>query len=153
MISRIRTDGHAHHSLYVCAITRLSHRAIRRFSVWTLNRIIYVSLQWTQRRSERMMRQCHREKPSFLHTLILGNQKQTSQKIYKTLIFLITLGRMQKIRHYWAQMKKGPKFQLGRFCPEPFNYLCAIYFHFVFPLYCPCCMLSNTLLLNLAEKK
>ena len=43
------------------------------------------------------------------------------QKKYKRLIFLIMLGHMQKISHFWAQMKKDPKCQLGRFCPEPFN--------------------------------
>ena len=25
---------------------------------------------------------------------------------------------MQKISHFWAQMKKDPKCQLGRFCPS-----------------------------------
>ena len=122
MLSRTQTDGLAPHPLYVCATTTLSHRAIHKFGVWTLNRIIYVSLQWTRQRSERTIRQCHREKWSFLHTLILGNQKQTSQKKYKTLIFLIMLGHMQKISHFCAQMKKDPKCQLGRFCPEPFNW-------------------------------
>ena len=29
---------------------------------------------------------------------------------------------MQNISHFWAKMKKDPKRQLGRFCPEPFNY-------------------------------
>ena len=29
------------------------------------------------------------------------------------------LGHMQKINHFWAQIKKNPKCQLGRFC---FNY-------------------------------
>ena len=29
---------------------------------------------------------------------------------------------MQKISHFWAKMKKDPKYQLGRFWPEPFNY-------------------------------
>ena len=24
--------------------------------------------------------------------------------------------------HFWAKMKKDPKCQLGRFCPEPFNW-------------------------------
>ena len=67
------------------------------------------------------MKQCRREKRSFLHTLILGNKKQTSPKKYRTLISLILLGHMQKISHFWAKMKKDPKCQLGRFCPEPFN--------------------------------
>ena len=104
------------------ASSRLSHRAIRGKWVRTLNSIIYVSLQWTRRRSERTMKQCRREKRSFLHTLILGNKKQTSPKKYRTLISLILLGHMQKISHFWAKMKKDPKCQLGRFCPEPFNY-------------------------------
>ena len=46
-----------------------------------------------------------------MHTLILGDQKQTSQKNYRT-------HHMQKVSCFWAQMKKR---QLGRFCPEPFN--------------------------------
>ena len=29
---------------------------------------------------------------------------------------------MQKISHFWAQMKKDPKCQLRRFVAEPFNY-------------------------------
>ena len=29
---------------------------------------------------------------------------------------------MQKISHSWAQIKKNAKCQLGRFCPEPFNW-------------------------------
>ena len=32
------------------------------------------------------------------------------------------LGHMEKVSHFWAQMKKNAKCQLGRFCPEPFNY-------------------------------
>ena len=67
------------------------------------------------------MKQCRREKRSFLHTLILGNKKETSPKKYRTLISLILLGHMQKISHFWAKTKKDPKCQLGRFCPEPFN--------------------------------
>jgi len=47
-------------------------------------------------------------KTKLLHTLILGNKKQTSQKKYRTLIFLTMLGHMQKISHFWAQMKKEP---------------------------------------------
>jgi len=46
-----------------------------------------------------------------LHTLILGNKKQTSPKKYRTLISLILLGHMQKISHFWAKMKKDPKCQ------------------------------------------
>ena len=30
------------------------------------------------------------------------------------------LGHMQKVNHFWAQIKKKPKCELGRFCPEPF---------------------------------
>ena len=67
------------------------------------------------------MKQCRREKRSFLHTLIIGNKKQTSPKKYRTLISLILLGHMQKISHFWAKMRKDPKCQLGHFCPEPFN--------------------------------
>ena len=55
---------------------------------------------------------------------ILGNIKQTNQKKYRTPIFLIMLGHMQKINHLWAQMKTDPKCQLGRFCPEPLNNYC-----------------------------
>ena len=33
---------------------------------------------------------------------------------------------MQKISHFWAKMKEDPKCQLGRFCPEPFNYLSCL---------------------------
>ena len=37
------------------------------------------------------------------------------------------LGHMQKINHFWAQIeKKNPKWQLGRFCPEPFNHVSAL---------------------------
>ena len=43
--------------------------------------------------------------------------KQTSQKNYRTLVFLLVLGHMQKFSHFWAQMKIHPKCQLGRFCP------------------------------------
>ena len=51
--------------------------------------------------------------------LILGNQKQTSQKkYYTTLIFLIMLGHMQKVSNSQAQMKKHPKCQLESFCPS-----------------------------------
>ena len=41
-----------------------------------------------------------------LATLLLGNQKQTSQRnYYRTLIFLIILDHLQKFSHFWAQMK------------------------------------------------
>ena len=53
--------------------------------------------------------------------LIFGNKKQTSQKYYRTLIFLTMLGHMQKVSHFLAQMKKNAKCNLGHFCPEPFN--------------------------------
>ena len=123
-----RTDAQAHRPPQIFASSRLSHRAIRRQWVRTLNSVIYVSLQWTRRRSERTIKQCRREKRSFLHTLILGNKKQTSPKKYRTLISLILLGHMQKISHFWAKMKKDPKCQLGRFCPEPFNCFSAIWY-------------------------
>jgi len=55
--------------------------------------------------------------------LIFGNKKQTSQKYYRTLIFfIIMLGYMQRVSRFWAQMGKGAGCQLGRFCPEPFNW-------------------------------
>ena len=40
------------------------------------------------------------------------------------------MGHMQKVSHFWAQMKKNAKCQLGRFCPEPFNWkiLANLYF-------------------------
>ena len=53
--------------------------------------------------------------------LIFLSKKQTSQKNYRTLIFLITLGHMQDVRHFWAQMKNNAKCQLRHFGPEPFN--------------------------------
>ena len=55
----------------------------------------------------RMNNQTHCcEKWRLLHTLLLGNQKQTSQRnYYRTLIFLIILGQLQKFSHFWAQMK------------------------------------------------
>ena len=31
------------------------------------------------------------------------------------------LGHMQKVNHFWAQIKKTQNGELGRFCPEPFN--------------------------------
>ena len=69
-----------------------------------------------------LIKQCRHENRSFLHGLILGNKKQTSSKKYRTLIFLIMLGHMQlKSAFFGAKMKKDPKCQLGRFCPEPFN--------------------------------
>ena len=37
------------------------------------------------------------------------------------------LGHMQKVSHFSAQMKKNAKCQLGRFCPEPFNYSCVFH--------------------------
>jgi len=55
----------------------------------------------------------------------LGNQPLLSPKKYRTLIFLIMMGHMPKISHFWAKMKKDPKCQLGRFCPEPFK--CCMY--------------------------
>ena len=57
------------------------------------------------------------KKRSFLHTLILGNQKQASQKNYRTLIFLVMLGHMQKVSHFWTQMKKTPKMSVRTFLP------------------------------------
>ena len=54
--------------------------------------------------------------------------KKWSQKYCRTLIWLIMLGHMQKVSHFWAQMRKNAKCQLGRFCPEPFNYLGKIIF-------------------------
>ena len=65
-------------------------------------------------------------KTKFFATLILGNKKQTSPKKYRKIIFIILLGHMQKISHFWAKMKKDPKCQLGRFCPEPFNCLAQL---------------------------
>ena len=38
--------------------------------------------------------------PTLLHVLIFGNKKQTSQKYYRTLTFLIMLGHMQKVSHF-----------------------------------------------------
>ena len=59
--------------------------------------------------------------PTLLHMLIFGKKKQTSQENYRTLIFLIILGYMQKVSHFSAQLKKkNAKCQLGHFCPEPF---------------------------------
>ena len=43
--------------------------------------------------------------------LILGNQKQTSHKKYRTRIFFKMLRHMQKISHSWVQMKKQSKCQ------------------------------------------
>ena len=34
---------------------------------------------------------------------------------------------MQKVSHFWAQMKKNAKCQLGRFCPEPFYFIFLFY--------------------------
>ena len=56
-----------------------------RFRVASMN---YGMLEWT-------IRKRHRKKRSFLHKLILGSQKQTSQKKYRTLIFSTMLGHMQ----------------------------------------------------------
>ena len=41
---------------------------------------------------------------------------------FQKLIYAIMLGYMQKVNHFWAQIKKKPKCELERFCPEPFNY-------------------------------
>ena len=35
------------------------------------------------------------------------------------------LGHMQKVNHFWAQIKRNPKCELGSFCPEPFK--CNLY--------------------------
>ena len=49
--------------------------------------------------------------------LTFENKKQTSQKYYRTLIFLLMLGHMQKV-----STNEKKRSQLGHFCPEPFNY-------------------------------
>ena len=56
--------------------------------------------------------------PTLLHMLTFGNKKQTSQKYYRTLIFLLMLGHMQKV-----STNEKKRIQLGRFCPEiiPYN--------------------------------
>ena len=64
---------------------------------------------------------------AFWIRLFLEITNKPAKKKYKTLIFLIMLGHLQKISHFWAQMKKDPKCQLGRFCPEPFNLERAFY--------------------------
>jgi len=50
--------------------------------------------------------------------LVFGNKKQTSQKYYRTLIFLIMLGYMQKASHFSAQMKKKRKMLVRTFLPR-----------------------------------
>ena len=104
--SWIRTDSHTHRPPKVFATTRLSHRAIRRFRGWILNRVICVSLQWTWRRSERTIKQCHREKQSFL--LFVWMHAKFSQRwnhwwsdifyiVYYTLNYL---QQLVQIRHF-----------------------------------------------------
>ena len=43
---------------------------------------------------------CAQKWLTFLHMIIFGNKKQTSQTYYRTLIFLIMLGHMQKVSHF-----------------------------------------------------
>ena len=82
MISRIRTEGHVHHPLLVCATTHLSHCAIRRFSVRTLNRIDLFGL--------------------IRHTLVTWSEmgKQTPWSIERHIEYHISIPRIARMVHY-----------------------------------------------------
>jgi len=68
------------------------------------------------RRSERTIKQCH-EKWSFLHTLILGNKKQTSQKKIENTYFLNNVGSHAKNQPLLGTNEKRPKVSVRTFLP------------------------------------
>ena len=51
--------------------------------------------------------------------------KTNQPKKYKTLIFLIMLGHMQKISHFWAQMKKNQNVSQDVFALSPSLRICS----------------------------
>ena len=57
----------------------------------------------------------------FLHTLFLKNEEKTSEQKYREIFSYQFVAQMPKLRQISAKNKNGPKFDIKRLCPRPFN--------------------------------
>ena len=72
---------------------------------------------------------------TLLHMLIFGNKKQTSQKYYRTLIYLTMLGNMQKVSHFslLSTNEKKCKTSVRAFLPRALQLIVSKLCSFVVP--------------------